>query len=93
MVSAMRAGILEYRDEQDSLHHIYVGGGFVQVDKSGVTVLADEARAAAEVDIAEANALIETARRTLRGEDTSMTREEATVAIERATAQIKLGKR
>lgn len=93
VVSALKPGILEYLDQANNRHHVYVGGGFVQVSASGVTVLADEARYAKDLDIAEAEKLLEDARKALRGdEDAAMSQSEAMIEIERATARLKAAK-
>jgi F-type H+-transporting ATPase subunit epsilon len=89
VVSALKPGILEYLDGSNIRHHIYIGGGFVQVSGTAVTVLADEARFAADLDISEAEAALEEARKELRGEDSTMTQAEALIEIDRATARVK----
>jgi len=90
VVSALKPGILEYLDPSNNRHHVYVGGGFVQVDGTSVTVLADEARNASDLDVSEAEKALEAARKGLRGdEDATMTQAEAVVEIERATARLK----
>jgi F-type H+-transporting ATPase subunit epsilon len=93
VVSALRPGILEYVTAEGARHHVYVGGGFVEVGSAGVTVLADEARSGTDIDAAEAASSLEAARRALRGEDSTMTKDEAIVEIERATARMKAAKR
>lgn len=93
VVSALRPGILEYLDAGNQRHHVYVGGGFVQVDGTSVTVLADEARYAADLDISEAEKALEQARAELRGEDgATLTQAEALLEIDRATARLKAAK-
>ena len=89
IVSALKPGVLEYHDGSNVRHHVYVGGGFVQVAANSVTVLADEARYAADLDISEAEKAIEEARRALRGEESSMTEPEALMELDRATARLK----
>lgn len=92
VVSALRPGILEYLDETGNRHHVYVGGGFVQVDSAKVTVLADEARLASDLDISEAEKVLDEARKALRGEDSTIASEDAVMEIERATARIRAAK-
>lgn len=89
VVSALKPGILEYLDSANVRHHVYVGGGFVQVGAGSVTVLADEARYANDLDISEAEAALEEARRVLRGEESTMTQPEAMMELDRATARVK----
>ncbi|MEI7986765.1 MAG: ATP synthase F1 subunit epsilon [Armatimonadota bacterium] len=89
VVSALKAGILEYIDGSNIRHHVYVGGGFVQVGSDSVTVLADEARYASDLDVSEAEKALEEARKALRGEDSTMTQPEALMELDRATARVK----
>lgn len=93
VVSALRPGVLEYLDATNNRHHVYVGGGFVQVDGKSVTVLADEARYAGDLDVSEAEKALEQARMELRGDENStMSQGEAILEIERATARLKAAK-
>jgi F-type H+-transporting ATPase subunit epsilon len=92
VVSALKPGILEFLDENGNRNHVYVGGGFVQVDSSKVTVLADEARLASDLDVSEAEKVLEEARKALRGEDSTVPSEDAVMEIERATARIRAAK-
>jgi F-type H+-transporting ATPase subunit epsilon len=89
VVSALKPGILEYLDGSNQRHHVYVGGGFVQVGSNSVTVLADEARMAGDLDASEAEKSIEEARKALRGEESTMTQSEAMIELDRATARLK----
>ncbi len=89
VVSALKPGILEYIDGSNIRHHVYVGGGFVQVGSDSVTVLADEARKASDLDVSEAETALEEARKALRGEDSTMTQPEALMELDRATARVK----
>jgi len=89
VVSALKPGILEYIDGSNIRHHVYVGGGFVQVGSDSVTVLADEARYASDLDVSEAEKALEEARKALRGEDSTMTQPEALMELDRATARVK----
>ncbi len=89
VVSALKPGILEYIDGSNIRHHVYVGGGFVQVGSDSVTVLADEARKASDLDVSEAESALEEARKALRGEDSTMTQPEALMELDRATARVK----
>ena len=93
VVSALRPGILEYLDPSNNRHHVYIGGGFVQVDGSSVTVLADVARYGSDLDIAEEERRLAQAKMELNGDqESSMTQTEAVLEIERATARLKAAK-
>lgn len=89
MVAALRPGLLEYSDPTENRFHIYVSGGFVEISRTGATVLADEARRAQEIDASEAERELNEARMALRGESSAMTSSEAVEEIERATARLK----
>lgn len=93
MVSALRAGIVEYLDTKGQRHHIAVSGGFAEISGERLTILADSAWRASEIDIKQEEQRLEKARRALRGEDTTMTSQEATLEIERAMARIRTAQR
>lgn len=54
-LSSLEAGRLTYRDAR-GLHHLAVRGGFAEVSNNVMTVLADAAERAAEIDTARADA-------------------------------------
>jgi F-type H+-transporting ATPase subunit epsilon len=87
-ISALRPGIVEYLTK-DGRHHVAVSGGFAEVTPEKVTVLADAAERATEIDIARAEAALENARRALRGEDSAQTSEEALNALDRAVNRLR----
>lgn len=89
LVAALRPGLVEYSDLTGNRHSIYIGGGFCEVGPDAVTVLADEAKRATELDMSEAEATLAEARRALRGEDSSINSEDAVQEIERATARLR----
>lgn len=93
MVSALRAGIVEYVDAKNQRHHIAVSGGFAEISGERLTILADSASRASEIDIKQEEQRLEKARRALRGEDTTMTSQEATAEIDRAMARIRTAQR
>lgn len=93
MVSALRAGIVEYLDAKGQRHHIAVSGGFAEISGSRLTILADSASRASEVDIKQEEQRLEKARKALRGEDSSMSSEAATAEIEKAMARIRAAQR
>jgi len=89
MIVALRPGVLEYRDRGNQRHHVSIDGGFAEVGSGRVIVLADNARRASEIDVAETERLLDIARRTLRGEATEMTTEEAENQVELALARLR----
>lgn len=89
LIAALKPGLLEYLDPVGTRHFVYVGGGFAEVDSDRVTVLADEAEMAKNIDIARAESDLANARATLRGEDGTFDKEEAVLEVERAIARQK----
>ena len=89
IIAALRPGLVEYTDSTTNRHYIYIGGGFAEVQAEKVTILADEAERATDVDMARAEAHLEEARKALRGEDSSVDSVDAVLEVERAVSRIK----
>jgi len=89
LIAALRPGIMEFVDMTNNRHYVYTGGGFVEVTAAKVTVLADEAQRATEIDVAHAETMLESSKRALRGEESSMTTDDAVVEVERAINRLK----
>lgn len=92
MVVALQPGLLEYTETSGQRHYVNITGGFAEVTPARVTVLADAAERAHEIDVARAEASLERARQALKGEDSDMTQSQAVLAVERATARIRAAK-
>ncbi|MBS1710969.1 MAG: ATP synthase F1 subunit epsilon [Armatimonadetes bacterium] len=90
---ALKAGLIQYTDSNGQDHWISVGGGFLETSGAGVIVLAQDVTLSGEVDLASAEATLEEARRTLRGESTGMTLQEAMAEYEKALARRELAVR
>jgi F-type H+-transporting ATPase subunit epsilon len=86
---ALRPGLLEFRDTRDQRHFVAIGGGFMEVSGNQVIILADDARLASEIEVKKEEEMLDRARRTLRGEATGLSQEEATLELERALTRIK----
>lgn len=93
MISALKTGLIEFINSANQRHYVAVGGGFLEVSEGAAIVLADSAERANEIDVAEAEAQVELARKALRGEDSSMTQAEAVAELERAMNRLKAAKR
>ncbi len=91
-IAALKPGVMEYTEPTGGRHYVSIGGGFAEVVGTKVTILADAAERASEIDIQRAQEALEKARRALRGEDSSMTSEEATEALDRAMSRIRAAK-
>jgi F-type H+-transporting ATPase subunit epsilon len=89
LIASLKPGILEYTDTNNQRHFVYMGGGFAEVAGTHVTILADEAAHSEEIDASKAEEALEEARRTMRGEETSMSREDAVIEIDRAVHRMK----
>lgn len=92
MVAALRPGIIEYTEGADR-EYLAIGGGFCEVSHGKVTILADSADFAREIIVAQEEAKLEEALRTLRGENTTMTSEEARDMVELTMVRIRAAKR
>lgn len=89
LIAALRPGLVEYVAPNGTRHFVYVGGGFAEVGAGGVTVLADEGSKAGEIDLARAEQDLESARRALRGEDSTASSEDAVLEVERAVNRLR----
>lgn len=92
LISALKPGIIEYI-ENNQRELMVVGGGFCEVTGERVTILADSAEFAHELDSKKEAAALEEARKALRGEASSLSSEQATLEIERAVERLKLANR
>jgi F-type H+-transporting ATPase subunit epsilon len=92
IVAALQPGLVEYMDLNGNRHYVSISGGFAEVTGTRVTILADAAERAQDVDIKRAEASLEEARRSLRGENSEMTREHAVEAERRAIARLRAAK-
>ncbi len=88
-IVALEPGILEYLDRGNQRHYVSINGGFSEIVENRVIVLADDAKRASEIDVAETEKHLEQARRALRGEDSSMGIDEATSVIRVASVRLK----
>jgi F-type H+-transporting ATPase subunit epsilon len=90
-IAALKPGVVEYSDGKTGSQFVAVSGGFAEVTGDKVTVLADAAERAHEIDVARAEKAIEEAKRALRGEESAMPREEAVDALNRAMNRVRAG--
>lgn len=92
MVAALKPGIVEFQEGLER-EWLAIGGGFCEVSGGKVTILADSADFAKEIIVAQEEARLEEALKTMRGEDTGMTQEEARKTIDLAMVKIRAAKR
>lgn len=92
IVAALKPGLLEYTDSTGNRHYVSIAGGFAEVTGTRMTVLADAAERAQDVDAKRAEEALDRARKALRGESSEMSQPEAVEAIERASARLRATK-
>jgi F-type H+-transporting ATPase subunit epsilon len=93
MIAALKPGLIEYISTDNQNQYVAIGGGFAEINGESVTILADDAHLATEIDVAKAEGELEEAMKALRGESSTMTTQEATQAVEKAMVRIKAAKR
>lgn len=89
LIAALKPGILEYLDASNQRHFVYTGGGFAEVTGSRVTILADEAARAQDIDVSDAERRLEDARHALRGEEAGVGTENAVLELDRAIQRLR----
>lgn len=89
LIASLRPGLLEYVDAGGQRHFVYVGGGFAEMSGEKMTILADEAERARDIDVARAETALDEARKALRGENSNLSSEEAVLEVERAVNRLK----
>jgi len=92
MVSALNPGEIKVNREQKS-EYFALSGGFLEVRDNCVTVVADTAEPAAEIDIQRAQNSKETALNALSNSGGTMTEQQAAAQIKRAEARLKVAQR
>lgn len=92
-IVALRSGVVELMDKNNQREHIAITGGFLEVSEGQAIILADDARLAKDIDVADEQAILEEARRALRGEASRFTVEQAQDELDRAMARMKAAKR
>ncbi|PWB67622.1 F0F1 ATP synthase subunit epsilon [candidate division GN15 bacterium] len=93
LITTLKPGKIEYRDDQNVIHVMAVTNGFLEVSANRATILADAAEDAADIDIARARAAYERSRAQLisaeKGE-TSIDLPATQSALERAANRIRV---
>ncbi len=82
LMSVLKPGFVTVVDTQGRSHVFYVRGGFADVGPDGLTILAEDARPAAEFDRAELDARIADAQRELDGASTPEARDAAQTRLD-----------
>jgi len=91
LISALKPGILSY-SAKGSTDRLAVSGGFVEVSNNSVSVLADTAESAGEIDVAQARSDKDAADKALAAVATASLAETETArdAVEAANARLQL---
>lgn len=89
LIASLKPGLLEFLDRDQQRHYVHIGGGFAEINGVHVTILADEAMLAKDIDIANAERLLEEARRQLATGESELSNGEAQQEIERAVNRLK----
>ena len=94
LITGLKNGRIEYRDENDTGHILAVSGGFLEVSNNKATILADAVEAAEEIDLDRAKDALERATRRLNealgGGEKEINVDNAREALERARNRIKV---
>jgi F-type H+-transporting ATPase subunit epsilon len=90
LLSLLKAGEVRVQTPDGEEHHFFVGGGAIEVQPTRVTVLADTAMRARDIDEAAALAAKQRAEEALRDKAGHITLAEAQAELARAIAQLKL---
>ena len=90
LLSLLKAGEVRVQTPDGEQHFFFVGGGALEVQPTKVTVLADTALRARDIDEAAALAARQRAEEALRDKAGHITQAEALAELARAAAQLKL---
>jgi len=90
LLALLKAGEVRVQPEEGEEQSFYVGGGALEVQPTKVTVLADTAARAADLDEAAALAARARAEEALAGKIDKLEQAEALAELARAAAQLKL---
>ena len=91
-IVALKTGIVEFIDASDQKRFVSIGGGFLEIGGGSAIILADTAEKSTEIDLERADHALEEARIALRGEDSSVTMEQAATELDRAMNRINAAK-
>src|SRR3990172_2769941 len=89
LISELKVGEISYRRGKE-VRHLAVTWGFVEVLPEQVTVLAETAERAEEIDVARAQSAKERAERPLKNPNPDTDISRATVALERALIRLQV---
>ncbi len=89
MMTALAVGLIKVEHANGDMEYIAAGGGFMEVNREKVIILADTAERASDIDVSRAEAAVAVAREHLAG-GAAVDYEEARASLERATNRLKI---
>ena len=93
LVAQLAPGELSVVDEKERRRFFAVSGGFLEVGWDRVTVLADAAEAADDINVARARQAQERAQRRLRSRESDVDLARAEIALRRALNRLRIAER
>jgi F-type H+-transporting ATPase subunit epsilon len=90
LLTLLKAGEVRVKTPEGEEHSFYVGGGVLEIQPKRVTVLADTAARAKDLDEAAAIAARQRAEEALAGQTDKVTQAEALAELARVVAQLKM---
>lgn len=91
LITGLKPGVITYRRRQGGeVHMVATGGGFVDVSKDEVTVLADSAEPPQDIDVDRARRALQRAERRLQEKPSGLDVVRARASLERAITRLKV---
>ena len=91
-LTTVKTGIIRYTDTDGKERYLFVSGGFAEALPDKVTILAESAERAGDIDVERAQAAIERAEKRLAEKDKKeqIDRVRANAALQRAMVRVKI---
>lgn len=89
LISALKIGVLRYKDSRGELKKMALSGGFVEVIDNVARVLAETAENGDKIDVLRAKASRERAEKRLAQRDENINHVRAQMSLQRAMARLK----
>lgn len=93
IVSKLEGGELSFTEEGGAKHRYFVPGGFLELHKNMGTVLADGAEAAAQIDVAKAEAMVESIKERYANHEEGYTPDLYHTELDAANARLAVAKK
>ncbi len=87
-LSALAIGALYYRKEDGKNRYVFISGGFAEVSPDSITILAESAEKAEDIDISRAREAKERAERRLQEQKENIDFARAQAALQRALQRL-----